>query len=381
MIQNPREFGYYRVNNLEFFSKVEALEVSERINQPITFHYNDEVFSSYDWTKEPTETISHLYKRRVDQLVSEYDYIVLFYSGGADSHNMLMSFLESGHQPNEIVSFHSYEGDSDKTSVANRETFETAIPWVQHLKTRGQLKESVPHRILDLTQVILDFSKSIDWANFRYYINTVPSINNVARSHLRKSVKEWQTIIDSGKKLVLLWGHDKPRVAERYGKWLGEFVDVIDNCRSGWLQMENPSGWYDELFYSSPKLPEITIKQSHLVKNYLSQCPNNDFKLTKKVTGLGQHDRSGETWWLTQDGLSTIIYPYFNPKLYYEPKPMNSIYSKRDTWFYEKSEFGSIYKLEIDNLVKQFGDKWLLDNGRIVAPNLLRSKSYPLSSS
>lgn len=381
MIQNPREFGYYRVNNLEFLSKVEALEVAYKLNQPITFHYNDEVFSSYDWSKEPKDSITSLYHQRASQLRNEYDYIVIFYSGGADSHNMLMSFINAGIIPDEIVSFHSYEGDSDKLSVANRETFETAIPWVEHLKENSQLPHSVLHRIIDLTQTILNFSKTIDWKNFRYYINTVPSINNVARAHLRKSIKEWQTIIDSGKRLALVWGHDKPRVAERSNKWIAEFVDVIDNCRSGWLQMEEQSGWYDELFYSSFKLPEIVIKQSHLVKNYLSLCPNNDFKLTKKVTGLGQHDRSGQTWWLTQDGLSAIIYPYFNPKLYYEPKPMNSIYSKRDTWFYEKSEFGSIYKLEIDNLVKQFGDKWLLDNGRIVAPNLLRTKSYPLSSS
>lgn len=379
MIQSPKEFGFYKVSNLEFFSKVEALEVAHRINQPITFHYNDEIFSSYNWTKEPIENISQLYKKRVMQIVNEYDYVVLFYSGGADSHNMLMTFVESGIQPNEIVSFHSYEGDPDKMSVANRETFETAIPWVQHLKNTGKLSESIHHRIIDLTQVILDFSKSIEWSNFRYYINTVPSINNVARSHLRKSIKEWQQIIDSGKKLALVWGHDKPRVAQRNGQWIAEFVDVIDNCRSGWLQMENPNGWYDELFYSSPKLPEIVIKQSHIVKNYLSVCPDNDPKITKDVTGLGQHDRKNKTWWLTQDGLSSIIYPHFNPNLYYEPKPMNSIHSKRDTWFYNKSEFSINYNSEINKLIDQFSSKWLLDNGKIVAPNLVRSKKYILN--
>lgn len=377
MTQNPREFGYYKVQNLEFFSKVEALELATKTNQSISFHYNDEVFSLYDWTKEPSTSITELYKKRVEQISNEYDYIVLFYSGGADSHNMLMSFLDAGVEPNEIVSFHSLSGDPIKTNVANREVVETAIPWVKHLKSSGRLSEKVQHRIVDLTDIILDFSSTIDWSNFRYYINTVPSINNVARSYLRKSIVDWKTIIDSGKKLVLVWGHDKPRVAERWGKWIGEFVDVIDNCRSGWLQMENPQGWFDELFYSSPKMPEIVIKQSHLVKNYLSICPDNDPKITKDITGLGQHDRKNKTWWLTQDGLSSIIYPYFNPKLYYEPKPMNSIYSKRDNWFY-KSKFANNFNHEIDKLIKQFGDKWFLDNGRIVAPVLFRTKSYDL---
>ena len=84
-------FGFYRVGNLKLYSQIEALEISQRLNLPITWHFNDEVYSSFDWTKEPDESISELYKKRCEQLREKYDYLVLFYSGGADSDNILNS--------------------------------------------------------------------------------------------------------------------------------------------------------------------------------------------------------------------------------------------------------------------------------------------------
>ena len=87
------KFGYYQVGELlTTFSKVEALGWSQRFNQPVQYRFNDLVFDSYNWTVEPAESLVQLYQRRAQQIREKYDYLVLFYSGGADSHNMLQSF-------------------------------------------------------------------------------------------------------------------------------------------------------------------------------------------------------------------------------------------------------------------------------------------------
>ncbi len=90
---NNLRFGYYKIGNDVVFSKIEALELADRKNLPISWHYNDDIFDSVDWKTEPKFTLSEIYKSRAQQIRKSYDYIVLFYSGGADSHNMLESFL------------------------------------------------------------------------------------------------------------------------------------------------------------------------------------------------------------------------------------------------------------------------------------------------
>jgi len=367
---NPLQFGHYSVDNQTVFSKVAAMEMSLRLNSPVKFHFNDEIFSKVDWTNEPTESLSDLYQTRARQIRDQYDYIVLFYSGGADSHNMLEAFITGGIHIDEIASFHSYDADSDKMSVANREIYETAIPYIQSLKTLGRLSENIPHRLIDLSDIINRFNNEINWLDFRYFVNSTVSINNPARAFLRHYIKDWKKIIDSGKRLCLVWGHDKPRISHADGKFCLQFMDVVDNCISVINQSEPQAGYYDELFYSTPHLPKLIIKQAHTIIKFLKNTPVDHPFITETVTGLGHMIRhiSDGTWsayWLTQDGQSYLIYPWFNPKLYYEPKPKNIIVSERDRWFIKDSKISKNYKTSIDGLITEFGNIWLNSNPTI----------------
>ena len=88
--------GYWSVNNTYFFSKAECLRYATQIKDyNVTFHYFDSFYSSLSWKNEPSESLEELYKRRAQQLREKYDYIVLAYSGGADSCNVLNSFLDN----------------------------------------------------------------------------------------------------------------------------------------------------------------------------------------------------------------------------------------------------------------------------------------------
>lgn len=380
------KFGFYLAGDLKVYSKVQALEIHARTGTPVTWHFNDLVFESLDWTKEPESSLDNLYLARARQIRDSYDHVILFYSGGADSHNMLESFVRAGAKIDEIASFHSLSADGDRASEFNREIFETAIPFVESLKKDGRLWSDTLHRLIDMGDIITRFSDEIDWLDFPYMANSSISINNVARAYLRRYVKEWVNLIDQGRRIVLVWGHDKPRVMNEGDRFYLNFMDIFDNCVSTLIQQTTPAGWFDEMFYSTPDMPELVIKQAHVIKRFLENCQPTHPWVTDLITGLGhavkyRADGSWKSIWLTQDGQSMLIYPWFQPDLYYERKPLDIIYSKRDRWFWRDSVLSYQYHRVVDGLIAQFGDTWLnqdLTKGMRSTRNF-RSKRYWLS--
>jgi hypothetical protein len=152
VLNNQDIFGYYTVGKLKMYSQIEAVEVSQRLNLPIDWHFNEEVFNRCDWTVEPTESISNLYQKRCEQLREKYDHLVLVYSGGADSDNILNFFIENNVRLDEVVSFIDYEGSQNKLSKFNAEIFEVAIPKIKNIQEKQPL---LKHTIIDTTQLTL----------------------------------------------------------------------------------------------------------------------------------------------------------------------------------------------------------------------------------
>ena len=103
-------FGYYQVGNYRTFSKLEAIEIEQATGETVHWNFNDEVYSCYDWTKEPepNTSISEFYRRRAQQLRDKYEYLVLMYSGGPDSQVILDTCLGNNIHIDEIVNVNSY---------------------------------------------------------------------------------------------------------------------------------------------------------------------------------------------------------------------------------------------------------------------------------
>jgi len=118
-----KKLGYYSIGLQNFASKIDACilgtKVIDRLNLNVNpfnivkWHFNDEVFDNYDWRVEPEESLDELYNKRARTLRDQYDYIIISYSGGADSHNMLMSFLRQGLFVDEIVITHMNKAMKD----------------------------------------------------------------------------------------------------------------------------------------------------------------------------------------------------------------------------------------------------------------------------
>jgi hypothetical protein len=83
---------------------------------------------------------------------------------------------------------------------------------------------------------------------------------------------------------------------------------------------------------------------------------------TQEVTGLGHCWKDGAAWWITQNGLSSIIYPWYDPLQYYAAKPRNSIFSERDRWYWDDNVLGKKFKIVTAGLHNTWQDSWLNHN-------------------
>jgi hypothetical protein len=325
------KFGYYRVGDLKTYSKLEAIELHARTGNHPEWVFNEAVFDSYNWQVEPQENLQTLYRQRAEQIRKKYDYLVLMYSGGADSSNILDTFVNNNIKLDECASFWALDADKDKDSHFSTEVAQVAIPRMRSLP-------NIQHRLLDLSeimnQVYTNNDVKFDWI---YFMNTYFSPNNYVRSHLRRLVPAYKALIDSGKSVCFIWGAEKPRVHQVDGKYCVRFQDLVDNVVSPWQQQNPVAGEYDELFYWSPDFVTGLIKQSHHIMRYLKQAPidNVNFSSTNQRYNYGSTVRDGQTWYLTADGINQLLYSTWDIKTISVGKPRSPIWSNRDDWFFK----------------------------------------------
>lgn len=104
--------GYYKFGNKIYLSRQDMLDdamllLSKNYSLPLMqFIFNEEVFDKIDWTIEPSFSLKELYTQRAQQLRDDYDYLILSYSGGSDSHEILGTFLENNIFIDEIQVMH-----------------------------------------------------------------------------------------------------------------------------------------------------------------------------------------------------------------------------------------------------------------------------------
>jgi hypothetical protein len=338
---NRDHFGYYTVGEYKTYSKLDAILKQEQTGQFPQWHFNDQVFESFDWTVEPQESLPELYRQRAQQIRDSYDYLVLFYSGGADSTNVLQTFLNNDIKLDEIAQFYSLDGDNgDVDGNFNAEVIKVAIPWSLKLTEQHTY---IKHRVIDQSHLIEQIYELPEIKHdFIFQQNTTISPNNFARAYLRKFVKDYADMIDKGIRVAFIWGAEKPRLSIVDGKYCVRFQDLVDNCVSPLLQQNDFPGWYDELFYWSPDFVRGLIKQAHIVRKGLHTLPVNDINFTADYQPFGSKDKL----YLTNHGLHQLIYPGWDISTFSVGKKRSPILSLRDSWYLNKSEGSNLRFLE-----------------------------------
>ena len=356
-MNNPLDnFGYYIANNKKYYSKVEAIMSLPKNSQDLRWWFYDEVFDSFSW-EEPLESLDELYAERAQQLRDSYDHLVLCYSGGADSNNILEIFERNNIKLDEINFHGSFKTDktreflSKDPSFFNAEIYNIAEPRILELKKRW------PNLIVnhyDWTNTILEtynHDVNYDWI---YETGSRFSPNMIARSNIHGFNREVKMLHDSNKKVAYIWGVDKPRVRYENGSWYIFFLDILmtlsNNSKS---KLKNLTNEVDELFYWSPHSIKILAKQAHTIKQYI-EADTLKLQFIKNMNG---GDLQIEDYY---DLIKPAIYPTtFDPTIMqcHKPKP---IYTERDWWFYEKDNRAfQIWEDGLKLISNAVGEKWL----------------------
>jgi hypothetical protein len=348
---NKDRYGFYTVGNYKTYSKLEAIELSGKFKKPVEWKFNQVEFENFDWTVEPPGSLEFWYKQRAQEIRNKYDYIVVWYSGGADSHNVLMSFVRNNIFVDEIAQYHNLNGNKgNKNTYLNEEVFATSAPITQDLIANNPLYRYTKHRLVDLsdiqTKILLDNSNKWDYF---YKIGTYPSPNTLAKSYLREVISDYVSLIEQGKRVCFLFGSEKPIVQQHNSRWYVSFQDMLDNAVSPRTQMLNREWEHDELFYWSDTMPQLVAKQAHVVKRFLSQVStesvdnvhvssynqlHDEYGRRKINSWCADVDVNGVKYQLLPNGLHRLIYPDWNPMSIVANKPMSTLYTPRDTWMF-----------------------------------------------
>lgn len=354
-LENNPKLGFYTVGNKTFYSKPLALIESTKTGEFPHWNFNNEVFGTQNWQQEPGSDLNELYRIRAQQLRDRYDYIRLEFSGGGDSATTLYSFLLNGIHLDEVVFRYPKSGEKDVNvdpyntraeNTLSEWTF-AAKPMLHWVKTNYPAVKITIH---DYSTDMLDGAHDETWVfNSKDYFQP----GHVFK-HDNLAVEDHRLLADAGKKICILYGVDKTKICIRENKWHAYFMDVQANHSNSIMQEYNNMA--NEYFFWTPDLPEIVIKQAHIIKNWFS-LPHN--KHLQYLIRWPNYDFTQRTTY--EHVIKPLIYPDFDPMTWQTSKPTNSFYNEMDYWFYKNFQTTpaySIWQAGLNLLVNSIDNKF-----------------------
>lgn len=315
--------GFYEVCGIKYYNKLDAYRTALKQGYWPHWNFHDEFFKNQDWTLEPEESLNELYCQRAKQIREKYDHVIIWFSGGADSDNVVRSFLHNNIHIDEIWHRSSWERiartdtGTDSFNQAN-ETRHTAIPL---LKEYEMLAPGTSIRIFDAMDLSIDLwsKESADPFETNYF-NPLSMAKH--QSHRFNTAKTKSGTI------VKLAGVDKPRLHYRDGKFYFYFFDNVINTHIMHNRLNSLSRENDECFYWHPTAFKLVLKQAHLVKKYFEQHPNLLWLLELKSF-------DAETTKFYNNIIKQIIYPHWNIDNFQTLKASSDIDHEEFFWFYQ----------------------------------------------
>jgi len=326
------DFGIWDVNGVPFYDKREALiYASQKGCPPISYKYYDNVFDSFDRKLLGTKNLDQLYRERALMLREEYDYLILCFSGGIDSYNILQVFLENNIKLDHIYTFwpisakkaNIYTPNKNDTSAANMlSEWDYAIePVLKYIsKFHPEIKIEITDWVEDLDENLYNDDSLL----------LVPQYSGLGSIPRNTSIsKIGRSLVDKGLKVASLFGYDKPLVLQKNKKPYMLFYDTA------MISSNNTVGEF-EPFYWTPKMPHLAFEMANSVWNHYKQNPD----LKKYMFGDTKEVSPETAYQFNIDLGKKICYPRHYNKIAFQTMKSNSaLRQDRDFWLYTLPDF------------------------------------------
>lgn len=264
------KLGYYSVNGRIFFSKLDAsMYATSSALADIEWNFNDEILGRCDWTREPFTDMDELYRLRAQQIRDTHDYVLIMFSGGADSLNVIKSFLNNKIKIDEIVAAMPVSGLKDWEYNPNDISVENQISESKFCQMPAL--EEISKNFPEIKITIHDwFEDLLDYKTDHFIDRCTWWFNLGAEKHYLEKHQHIKKIAESGKKIAKIYGIDKPWIGRaRNGDLYNVIYDGPINAGNGGTTKEQHTNIIPTPFYITPDMPEIMIKQSHVLCKWI----------------------------------------------------------------------------------------------------------------
>lgn len=310
MIYNINEYGCFLYKNIPYANKLDAFDkalIDKDYDPKIEFWFHDDVFSKLDWKAEPEFSLDELYTIRAKQLRESFDYLILMYSGGSDSNQVLHTFMKNKLHIDELRSYWP-EKISKNVIPENDPRSPIGLLYEYHSVMKEIQKFSIHFpktkiNIIDYTDNINSIVKDtfiIDNEK-KYFVNG--AIFQQAKQRIEIDFLKNDVDTLKGKKVGVIYGCDKPKLYFSNKKLYYTFAD-ISRTSSAFYQKELVN-YTPKMFFINRELPLIPIKQSHVFKKYALENPKILQVLKQKPEMLCDSAL-----------MKKLIYPDYNPNIY-----------------------------------------------------------------
>ena len=320
-------YGFYEVNGKIYYDKDLALCSNKNISE-VKFNFHDDVFSAQDWTKRPNDSLAGLYKERAQQIRDQYDYVIVNFSGGMDSWNVLNSFLSNGIKVDEIFTrwplaerkFRKASRDIGEWNIGSE--FEYAVlPVLKHIEKNYP---GINIFVDDYSECFQqEYNEKLMSQGNHYKKMGSPFLASRTSPYCKNAEKE-------NKSIANVYAYEKIRCEVKDGNFYACFKDGISN---------DPNNM--ELFYYSKDLPRLPILQAHCIKDYLKE---NGIDVNKQYRSI----------------YTKVCYPQYDEETFQTNKLLGTYISGSDSWVksYSPRYFDS-WMWHIKELTRSIDDKFI----------------------
>lgn len=361
----------------KFYNKTEALSFASKFNFGVKWMFNHSVYGNIDWTIPIEIPLKELYRMRAQQLRDKYDYIILHYSGGQDSNNMLHSFIDNNIRLDKIViqvpepeRRHSNNTDFSSNNYWGEFDYQT----LPYLKKLGSKLKGIEITVQDTSKTTIELLSDPYWTE-KVLPNASYNLGVIARSMAQYTSKNILDIVDQGKTSCQLTGIDKPLVHFDGIKYKCFFVDhnayhtePIDTTLNDIFTKT-----VTEFFYWTPDLPEIVVKQAQEIKK---ACEKNTV-VRELFTRTKQEELS-----IFRPVMQNIIYDPLHAPTFQTAKPSigaEQVYVLHK-WFYkgENQVIVKNYNNGLSNLSEKISNNFYINEDPILGYKSIQSPWYKL---
>lgn len=369
---------YYMCDGIRFNTQVDAMIYSSsKPNIPeIKLMYHHDIWSNFDTSSLGKISLDVLYRERCLQLREKYDYLILNFSGGSDSNNVLMSFINNNVHLDEIYVAWPKPLQDGKFYISNTMDSTARNIWSEWDYSIKPMLDWVSKHHPKIKINVDDFTES---TNIKMVDNMYNDFSRLKTSFGNSLSLAARSIINvPNKKVARIYGIDKPLIS------LNEDTNVVSMFFTdhGFTPIDfvRNLNISPECFYWTPDLPQLPFEMAYALSEYFNINRDKRHLMYSRKYAAQTRDNMNQLAIVSQyqnDISKKVCYTTWNNRFQVK-KTVTADNSCHWFWLYENSELNSLKQAFISNsqsIKHNISEKYIIDVN-VPGSNLKATTSY-----